>query len=300
MNRESRSGWAWSRPTTLLAVAAMVLCGAGVNVVTATPAAAAVVPHCRAESPTAADTALAQQLRPSLTADMRTILGGGNIACARVIANVVRSRNLPERATQIAIITAIVESRILNLDHGDRDSLGLFQQRPSQGWGTEAQILDPVYATNAFLNAMLRKFPNGSWQTTPIGEVCQQVQVSAFPERYQPQAADALIIARAVAGGADSFGYYNARTGGVHLRNALNSGSSDYSWDTNLETEPTAIALSGDWDGDGRGSFGYYNARTGGVHLRNALDSGSSDYAWDTNLETEPNAQPLTGDWDGR
>ena len=67
------------------------------------------------------------------------------------IAAVGRDRGLPERAVVIALATAQQESRLRNLDYGDRDSLGLFQQRPSQGWGTEAQVQDPVYAAGIVL-----------------------------------------------------------------------------------------------------------------------------------------------------
>ena len=61
---------------------------------------------------------------------------------------------MPARAASIALATAYQESKLYNIEHGDRDSLGLFQQRPSQGWGTVEQILDPVYATNAFYDAL--------------------------------------------------------------------------------------------------------------------------------------------------
>ena len=99
----------------------------------------------------------------------------------------------------IAVTTAIVESTLLNINKEiDHDSLGLFQQRAS--WGSRQNRLNPTWATNAFLNAMLQKFPRNAWRTTPIGKVCQRVQVSAFPGRYQPQVADARIIVGALWG----------------------------------------------------------------------------------------------------
>ena len=67
-----------------------------------------------------------------------------------------RDRGLPERAVVIALATAQQESRLRNLDYGDRDSLGLFQQRPSQGWGTEAQVQDPVYAAGKFYDGLVK------------------------------------------------------------------------------------------------------------------------------------------------
>ena len=103
-------------------------------------------------------------------------------ANAATIAAVARSRGLPVRATVIALATAQQESRLRNLDHGDRDSLGLFQQRPSQGWGSEAQVQDPVYATGKFLDGLV-EVPG--WETGRLTEVAQAVQRSGFPEAYQ-------------------------------------------------------------------------------------------------------------------
>ena len=75
---------------------------------------------------------------------------------ATLIAAIAIERGLPARAVSIALATAFQESKLTNIDYGDRDSLGLFQQRPSQGWGTAEQILDRVYATNAFYDALVR------------------------------------------------------------------------------------------------------------------------------------------------
>src|SRR3954462_14293578 len=73
---------------------------------------------------------------------------------ATLIAAIGVQRGLPARAVSIALATAYQESKIRNLDHGDRDSLGIFQQRPSQGWGTTAQVRDPYYAINRFYDAL--------------------------------------------------------------------------------------------------------------------------------------------------
>ena len=75
---------------------------------------------------------------------------------AATITAVAVKRGLPPRAATIAIATALQESKLRNLRYGDRDSVGLFQQRPSQGWGTEEQILDPVYAVNRFYDALVK------------------------------------------------------------------------------------------------------------------------------------------------
>jgi peptidoglycan DL-endopeptidase CwlO len=88
---------------------------------------------------------------------------------------------LPARAWVIALATAQQESGLRNLDHGDRDSLGLFQQRPSQGWGTPAQIMNPAYAATKFYEHLVQ-VPN--WQTIPLTDAAQAVQRSAFPNAY--------------------------------------------------------------------------------------------------------------------
>src|SRR5690625_2767773 len=77
------------------------------------------------------------------------------VANAALISALAVDRELPPRAASIALATAYQESQLRNLDHGDRDSLGLFQQRPSQGWGSEEEIMDPVYSTNAFYDALI-------------------------------------------------------------------------------------------------------------------------------------------------
>jgi hypothetical protein len=101
---------------------------------------------------------------------------------AETIAGVGRDRGLPERAVVIALATAQQESRLRNLDYGDRDSLGLFQQRPSSGWGTDAEVQDPVYAAGKFYDHLI-EVPG--WESGRLTDVAQAVQRSAFPEAYQ-------------------------------------------------------------------------------------------------------------------
>ncbi len=114
-----------------------------------------------------------------------------------IIATVAARRGLPERAVQIAYATAIQESKLLNLPYGDRDSLGVFQQRPSQGWGTKKQLLDPVYATRRFF-AALEKVKD--YQRMPIEEAAQAVQRSADGSAYASHQEDAEILAAAFTG----------------------------------------------------------------------------------------------------
>ncbi len=116
---------------------------------------------------------------------------------AALIAAIGVSRGLPARAVSIALATAYQESKIVNIDYGDRDSLGLFQQRPSQGWGTARQVRDPYYATNAFYDA-LEKIPD--YQALRITEAAQRVQRSGFPEAYEDHAADARTLASVLTG----------------------------------------------------------------------------------------------------
>ena len=112
---------------------------------------------------------------------------------AATIAGVALRQGLPERAVVIALATALQESKLINLDYGDRDSLGLFQQRPSQGWGTPEQIQDPVYATGRFYAALV-KVPD--WEVLPVAQVAQEVQRSGFPDAYAQWEEQATVLAR--------------------------------------------------------------------------------------------------------
>ena len=106
-------------------------------------------------------------------------------------------RQLPARAATIALATALQESKLINVEHGDRDSLGLFQQRPSQGWGTPEQVQDPVYATGTFYDRLVEVV---GYQDLPITEAAQAVQRSGFPEAYAQHEARARAWASALTG----------------------------------------------------------------------------------------------------
>jgi hypothetical protein len=116
---------------------------------------------------------------------------------AATIAAVAASRGLPERALTIALATSLQESRLENLPHGDRDSLGLFQQRPSQGWGTDQQILDPVYSSNSFFDSLVKI---KGYTGLPVTVAAQRVQKSGYPEAYAQQEADATVLSTALYG----------------------------------------------------------------------------------------------------
>lgn len=124
-------------------------------------------------------------------------LGVEQAQVAATIAAVGARRKLPERAIVIAYATAIQESKLSNLDYGDRDSVGVFQQRPSQGWGKPAQLMDPVYATNKFFSALVKV---KNYRKLPLEEAAQAVQRSAAGYAYAAHESDAKILAAAFTG----------------------------------------------------------------------------------------------------
>ncbi|MDQ1036336.1 hypothetical protein QFZ75_002752 [Streptomyces sp. V3I8] len=107
------------------------------------------------------------------------------------------NRGMPERAVTIALATALQESGLRNIRHGDRDSLGLFQQRPSQGWGTEAQIMDPTYAAGEFYEHLEKV---AHYTELPLTVAAQRVQRSGFPDAYAKHEPDATLLAAALTG----------------------------------------------------------------------------------------------------
>lgn len=112
------------------------------------------------------------------------------LAIAAVIVRVGQQRQLPPRAWQVALQAGMTESRLRNLNYGDRDSVGIFQMRPSTGWGGVAQLQDVEYQVNAFYggpdippgNPGLLDVPN--WEQRRPGDAAQAVERSAFPDRY--------------------------------------------------------------------------------------------------------------------
>ncbi|MBP2371484.1 hypothetical protein [Pseudonocardia parietis] len=108
-------------------------------------------------------------------------LGAEQLANAATIVAVGRDRAVPERAVWIAVATALQESGLRNLDYGDRDSLGLFQQRPSMGWGSAEQVTDPRYSAAIFYDRLLQIT---GWADMELWEAAQAVQRSAFPTAY--------------------------------------------------------------------------------------------------------------------
>jgi hypothetical protein len=118
-------------------------------------------------------------------------------AHATTIAAVGKRMGLPDHAVSVALAAALQESKLQNLPHGDRDSVGLFQQRPSQGWGSASQLLTPTYAAGAFYRHLARV---QGWEALPVTTAAQRVQRSAAPSAYARWEGEARAIAQAATG----------------------------------------------------------------------------------------------------
>ncbi|MBI5161923.1 MAG: LysM peptidoglycan-binding domain-containing protein [Micrococcales bacterium] len=140
----------------------------------------------------AAGTATAARTDAGTPAPASGSLTPDAVANVRTIVRVGRSLGVPESGIVVALAAAAQESGLQNLPHGDRDSVGLFQQRPSTGWGTAQQLLDPAYAARLFYGGPSN--PNAGrtrglldipgWQAMSVTQAAQAVQISAFPDRY--------------------------------------------------------------------------------------------------------------------
>jgi cell wall-associated NlpC family hydrolase len=131
-----------------------------------------------------------------------------------IVSTAMSASDENTRAARIALMTAITESELYNLDHGEQDSLGLFQQRPSQGWGTPAQLMDPVYATDAFVRHLLAV---PGWKKLAPWLAAEAVQQSADSDgsNYEANWARAgRILAGVLANGQDP-GSCGQGTGGL-------------------------------------------------------------------------------------
>jgi hypothetical protein len=170
-------------PVVLAGVLAVVLAGvvatAAVILLTATSPVTA-PPQCRVA------------LGPS-----SFVLAPDQATNATTIAAVGKRLGLPDHAVTVALAAALQESQLHNLDHGDRDSLGLFQQRPSQGWGTPAEIMTPSYAAQVFFQHLAQI--NG-WETLAVTDAAQRVQRSGAPSAYAQWETEARAVARATTG----------------------------------------------------------------------------------------------------
>jgi len=127
--------------------------------------------------------------------DDQVKLSAGQAANAATIAAVGIRRGVPKQAIVVALATAWQESDLENLSGGDRDSIGLFQQRPSSGWGSVAEIMDPNYAAKAFYKVLVNV---PGWDGMALTYAAQRVQVSAFPEAYAKHEARAQAVVDAL------------------------------------------------------------------------------------------------------
>ncbi|MEV4627122.1 hypothetical protein AB0J90_12615 [Micromonospora sp. NPDC049523] len=137
--------------------------------------------------PKAADKPSLSDLMPFGTQGQQvsTPLSDDQLDNAKAIVQTAKREGVGERGAVIGVATSLQESKLNNFGHlgylNDHDSLGLFQQRPSSGWGTPAQVTDPDYAASAFFNGLKRV---DGWQHMPLTDAAQTVQVSAFPFAY--------------------------------------------------------------------------------------------------------------------
>ena len=116
---------------------------------------------------------------------------------ASIIAAVASTKKLPDHAVTVALAAALQESGLRNLPYGDLDSVGLFQERPSQGWGTTEQILQPAYAAGAFYDRLARV---PGWESMPVTQAAQAVEQSAAPNAYANWEGEARAMAIAFTG----------------------------------------------------------------------------------------------------
>jgi hypothetical protein len=177
--RRTRRRWRRAGGATLTGLVVVALAGVGI----------AVTVHVAHGPADAQCTVTGSGLTYDLTPEQ-----AGNAA---IISAVALREALPHHAVTIALATALQESKLRNLDYGDRDSLGLFQQRPSEGWGTAAEVSDPNYASAAFYRALV-KLPH--WQSDDVATAAQDVQRSADGAAYESWEGEARALAIALTG----------------------------------------------------------------------------------------------------
>lgn len=217
-----------------------------------------------------------------------------------LMAAKARARDLPARATTIAIATAFQESKIHNIDYGDRDSLGLFQQRPSQGWGTPGQIMDPAYSIDAFYDRLIR-VPN--YANIDITDAAQAVQRSAFPDAYSDHVPYARALASALRGASlAAFTCQINPTEGVGSLSALRADLSKAFGRIDLEVDKTSISARIDGKprpGDGWALAHYLVANAQRLHIAEVRvgamtwNARESAYGWQRSHEDQQNQRVI-------
>ena len=164
--------------------------------ITQTPAKAAVKPAAKVAAPS--DAALLPHGH-ARHGQVSTPTGAAQMANVKAIVKASKEMHLPPRAAVIAVATSLQESKLKNYgnlgNRNDHDSLGLFQQRPSCGWGTPSQIVNPDHAAKAFLSRLVQVH---NWNKLPLTVAAQKVQVSAFGDRYAQWENQAANLVKAV------------------------------------------------------------------------------------------------------
>lgn len=153
---------------------------------------AALSSEASAQEYTPEDEKTAETLNKVLKQDMAGNMDGHRASCARAVVETAQENGLDQEAASIAMSTVIVETHLDNLTGGDRDSVGLYQQRDH--YGSPQDRLDVGTATSAFFEELENVYPDGSWAGESLGKVAQDVQRSAYPDRYGHQMDDAQAI----------------------------------------------------------------------------------------------------------
>ncbi|MGN9821593.1 C40 family peptidase [Streptomyces sp. SD11] len=178
----------------------LLLAGTAMLVATSSEAAHSSTLGCRSDVDTGHITKQVARILDGADASTVHVAGldlpAEQIPNAQTIVATGISLDVPGRGRTIALATALQESRLRNLAYGDRDSLGLFQQRPSQNWGTAEQIRDPVHASQQFYKALLKV---SGWQQLTLAQAAQSVQRSAYPDAYTQWEALATALQEAIA-----------------------------------------------------------------------------------------------------
>jgi hypothetical protein len=179
--------------TAALAVAGVFAVPAAALANPAAPAAPAPAVQAAAPAPESGAPTTEQMHPAGITAEQkRATPTAEQMTNAKAIVEAGKAMGLPPRAWVIAVGTSLQETNLKNLGHlgerNDHDSQGLFQQRPSSGWGTVEQITDPTYSATAFYKALVEV---DGWQSMPLTKAAQKVQISAYPDHYAKHEAQA-------------------------------------------------------------------------------------------------------------
>ncbi len=145
---------------------------------------------------------MADQLLPTALSGPQTYMqiSPAQYANATTIVQQALAKRMGLRSAVIAVATAMQESELINVNYGTSESLGLFQQQPDDGWGTAAQVMDPAYAADAFLNALARyQASDPSWAAQPLYQAAQGVQASGFPTAYAQWEQQAAQLVKSIA-----------------------------------------------------------------------------------------------------